>query len=376
MTELVSPFCGLSVGLALLISGCSGSTPAAEPDGSSMGGVDDGGAGAMGMGSAVVSGLPIPPSAGSAAAPSGAAGNLKILNWAGFAGAVTMTIDDSAPSAVAHEADITATGVPVTWFMTTSMSYINGYDSAWKDALAKGDELGNHTVHHCNFNAACNGAAANSADAEIDEATSYLQAKLGVGSVWTMAYPFGDTGYKPAAQARFFLGRGVGGGLVGAGASDTTDPFAMPCIGPSTAGTQLGTYTASVDMAQSQGKWAIFLFHGLTPNAETWEYAQTDVAVVTGLLTYAKGLGNVWADTFTNIGAYWLGQKVVSAATPTTAGSDTTWSWTLPAHFPPGKYLRVTVDGGTLKQGGVALGWDAHGYYEVALDAGTLTLSP
>lgn len=52
-----------------------------------------------------------------------------------------------------------------------------------------------------------------------------------------------------------------------------------------------------------------------------------------------------------------------------------TWTWTLPDHFPPGKYLRVTVPGGTLKQGGSELVWDGHGYYEIALDAGSVTLS-
>ena len=46
------------------------------------------------------------------------------------------------------------------------------------------------------------------------------------------------------------------------------------------------------------------------------------------------------------------------------------WTWTLPENFPPGKYLRVKVDGGTLTQGAAALPWVTHGYYEVALDAG------
>ena len=36
----------------------------------------------------------------------------------------------------------------------------------------------------------------------------------------------------------------------------------------------------------------------------------------------------------------------------------------------------TTVDGGTPSQGGTPLAWDPHGYYEVALDAGSLTLSP
>lgn len=58
------------------------------------------------------------------------------------------------------------------------------------------------------------------------------------------------------------------------------------------------------------------------------------------------------------------------------APSGNSWTSTLPAHFPPGKVLRVTVDGGTLSLGGTSLAWDSHGYYEVALDAGILTWSP
>ena len=53
-----------------------------------------------------------------------------------------------------------------------------------------------------------------------------------------------------------------------------------------------------------------------------------------------------------------------------------TYSWSLPAHFPPGQYLRVTVDGGTVKQCGTELPWNDHGYYEVALDAWSLTITP
>jgi hypothetical protein len=34
------------------------------------------------------------------------------------------------------------------------------------------------------------------------------------------------------------------------------------------------------------------------------------------------------------------------------------------------------VDGGTLSQDGVPLPWNEHGFYEVALDVGSATLSP
>ena len=56
------------------------------------------------------------------------------------------------------------------------------------------------------------------------------------------------------------------------------------------------------------------------------------------------------------------------------AGNSKTW--TLPPHLPSGKVLRVKVESGTLTQpGGRTLAWDEHAYYEVALDAGSPTLS-
>jgi hypothetical protein len=97
---------------------------------------------------------------------------------------------------------------------------------------------------------------------------------------------------------------------------------------------------------------------------------------VTGSIAHAKSLSDVWIDTFANVGAYWIAQKLFLAAMPMSAAGSTTWTWTLPPHFPAGKILRVTVDGGKLRQNTTTLAWDGHGYFEVSLDAGTLTWSP
>jgi len=80
--------------------------------------------------------------------------------------------------------------------------------------------------------------------------------------------------------------------------------------------------------------------------------------------------------TVVDVAAYWIGQKLLLASKPAESAGATTWTWKLPAGFPPGKYLRVRVDGGTLSQAGAPLAWDEHGYYEVALDVGSLTLAP
>jgi hypothetical protein len=90
-------------------------------------------------------------------------------------------------------------------------------------------------------------------------------------------------------------------------------------------------------------------------------------------MAYGKSFGTMWIDSVVNIGAYWRGQQLLQAATPGTGGGVTTWRWTLPPNFPAGRKLRVVVDGGTLTQNGMPLSWDRHGYYEVALDAQSLS---
>jgi hypothetical protein len=119
----------------------------------------------------------------------------------------------------------------------------------------------------------------------------------------------------------------------------------------------------------------IHLFHTLLPTDKNWGLGQ-NITAVTGNMAYAKSLGTVWVDSVVNIGAYWRGQQLLQAATPSTSGGVTTWRWTLPANFPPGRKLRVVVDGGSLWQNGAQLPWDRRGYYEVSLDAQSLNWTP
>lgn len=316
------------------------------------------------------SSLPLPPDPASVARPSGAAANLRVLPWAGFTAAVTYTFDDSSPSQVDHYKDIAAAGVPVTFYITTGNSYYAGYEATWKAALAAGHELGNHTVYHCNFDQACGGAAAGSSVSEVDGATSYIENTLGAANVWTMAYPFGDTGYEPLAQTRFFVARGVGGGTVKPGGA--TDPWNLPIFGAQ-GGESASVLNDHVDAARAEGSWLIFLFHSLAPNSEAW-YAPVDVANVTASMAHAKSAADTWIDTLANVGAYWIGQRVVEGAAKSSTALGQRLTWSVPKNFPPGKYVRVLVDGGELSQKSVPLVWNGHGFYEVALDAGELTL--
>ncbi len=318
----------------------------------------------------VKSGLPAP-SGGGVPTPSGTPGNLTVIDWAGFKAAVSFSFDDSQPSQIEHYAELQAVGVPMTFYANNDSSG-PAFDPAWTQAVRDGHEMGCHTANHCSADFHdCSNHLATPLD-EIDANTDYIEQHFGQSSVWTMASPYGDAGWEQYAEQRFFVNRGVGYGMVAP--KDNTDPFGLPVymLGSNDTSSKLN---GQVDTAHSGGKWLIFLIHSILPTQANW-YAGTDVAVITGAMSHAKTSGDIWVGRVVDVAAYWRAQKLLSSLSPTVSGSTRTWTWTLPAHFPPGKFVRVKVDGGTLKQGDSILAWDEHGYYEVALDAGSLTLSP
>jgi peptidoglycan/xylan/chitin deacetylase (PgdA/CDA1 family) len=324
------------------------------------------------------SGLPIPPGNGHVPRPAGTPGHLTVLNWAGFASALTFTFDDSQPSQIEHYAELQAVGVPMTFYISTGTRPEANYDATWAQAVKDGSEIGNHTVHHCHADLTdCSfGSPLSGLLPELEQCSVYIRENYRQSDVWTGASPFGDTGYESVAPAQFFLYRGVSSGTILP--NDRTDPFNLPCDVATSEETE-AMFDRMVDSARAAGAWQIILIHTFEPTMAVW-YNPVQIAALTGTMARAKSLGDLWVDTVANVGAYWLGQKTFSAVrpapTPTAAGNATTWTWTLPAHFPPNKYLRVTVDGGTLTQSGTPLTWNEHGYYEVALDAGSLSLTP
>ena len=351
--------------LAVGLLACSSS------GGSPAGGT--GGSGATGGAGGARSGLPEPATSG-VAKPAGPVGNLTVLDWAGFTAAVSWTFDDSQPSQIAHYAELAAVGVPMTFYISTGNSGEASYDATWTQAVQDGSEIGNHTVHHCQADlTGCSfGAADATLEQELDDCTTYITAHYPQAAVWTAASPFGDTGYDPDDASRFLVNRGVGNGMIAP--NDTTDPYNLPIYLAQTSDTA-AIFSGHIDDAHSGGSWLIFLVHTITPTDANW-YNPVAITDVTGAMSYGKSLPDVWNDSVVDVAAYWRAQKMFSGISPSTSGGATTWTWTLPDHFPTGKYLRVTVDGGTLTQGSTPLAWDEHGFYEVALDAGTLTLSP
>jgi Polysaccharide deacetylase len=290
--------------------------------------------------------------------PAGTPGNLSVLDWAGFKGAVTYTFDDANQSQVSNYPALQALGVHYTFFLIGNKIAANV--NAWKQAVADGHEIGNETQTH---------STPSLQDVAAGDQT--IRSTLGA-NVYTMANPNGDTSYTPFAQQFYFLDRGVANGLMLPNAP-SPDPFNLFAFIPPTSA-PASAFNSQVDSARSSSGWRVFVVHGFTGGTDG-AYQPVDIAQFVAAVNYSKGLGDVWIDTFANVGAYWRGQLAFSGAAVGHAGSGQTWTWTLPSHFPPGKCLRVKVDGGTLAQNGTPLVWDTHGYYEVSLDAGSLTLS-
>ena len=322
-----------------------------------------------------VSGLPYPETSG-VSRPSGTPGTLTVLNWAGFEAAVSYTFDDGQPSQVAHYAELGAQGVPMTFYICEGWSGTSGYfTEAWAQAASDGNEIGNHTVNHPHANLSDTGTGSGllaSQYLEISQNADYITNTISHQPVWSFAAPYGDRGWAPYAADYYFVNRGVAYGMITPMGS--TDPMNLP-VYMANGGESETVLNAEIDAARSGGKWLIFVFHSLLPTSQNW-YAGVDVANVTGSMYHARAAKDTWIDVLYKVAAYWMGQKILSQVTPTVSGSDYVWSWTLPPHFPTGMYLRVTVSGGTVSQNGSALAWDSHGFYEIALDAGSLTVSP
>jgi peptidoglycan/xylan/chitin deacetylase (PgdA/CDA1 family) len=347
------------------VGNTAGSPAGGASAGGGMGGMggmtagsSTGGSASGGSASAGPSGLPTPPGAANVPKPTGAGTQITVAHWAGFKAAVSYSFDDNNTSQIQSYSQLNALGVPFTFFMWTGKS--EATNAIWKTAYKDGHEIANHTKSH---------QSAGTVD-DIQAATTFITEQFGTRP-WSLAAPNGAAVYSTLTKGKFFINRGVANGLIGPG--DNSDPFTLPTYIPPT-GASTANFNSEVDAARSAGKWRTMCIHGFTGDGSAYQPVPLDQFIES--VKHTKSTGDMWIGTISNVGAYWLGEKAFGSATTMTAGTDKTWTWKLPDQFPTGHYLRVTVDGGTLKQGGAPLAWDPHGYYEIALDAGSVTLSP
>jgi hypothetical protein len=273
---------------------------------------------------------------------------LKVLDWAGFKGAASFTFDDNTPSQLPNYNALKATGGHFTWFLIASSA-----GSGYKATIADGQEIANHTQTHPQPSGA--------SQSEVTTAQTTLKTNYGV-DVHSMAAPNCDNAWTAfAAPASLFQNRGPCGNPISTvSPRDTTDPFKLSAYLPAA-----GEASATMSSSITAGKWRIFVIHGF--DSQNGTYQPVPIANVTGAMSKAV-MDGYWVEGMTNVGAYWQGQKLISASATTSA------TWTLPAKFPPNMCVRITTSGGTVTQKGESITWNDHGYYEISLDAGEVTI--
>ena len=288
--------------------------------------------------------LSLAPSKTGVAQPAGAAGGLKVIDWAGFVGAASFTFDDNTPSQMANYTALKATGGHFTWFLIAGTAGSN-----YKPTLADGQEIANHTYTHGNPD-----------QNDVIKGQTTLKTNYGVDA-HSMAAPNCADGWSSmATPAKLFQNRGPCGSVAAVSPRDSTSPILLPAYLP-----PQGADTANLSGQIASGKWRIYVIHGFDSQGGT--YQPVPIASVTGAMTKAVTDG-YWVEGMTNVGAYWQGQKLIPASATTSA------TWTLPANFPPNMCVRITTTGGTVTQKNETISWDPHGYYQISLDAGEVTI--
>jgi hypothetical protein len=194
----------------------------------------------------------------------------------------------------------------------------------------------------------------------LQQNETYITTNFGV-TANSMAAPNCDQSWSTVAPNVLFQNRGPCGQSAGTvGPRDSTSAFLLPAYLPNTNET-----SSTMISSFATGKWRIFVVHGFDGEASTYQPVSSDEMAKTMTNAVTNGY---WTETITNIGAYWQGQKAISASATTTA------TWSLPAHFPKNMCVRITTTGGTVTQGGQSVPWDDHGYYQISLDAGSVTI--
>jgi peptidoglycan/xylan/chitin deacetylase (PgdA/CDA1 family) len=275
------------------------------------------------------------------AKPSGTAGGLKVLDWAGFKSAISYTFDDANSSQISNYKALNDAGGHYTFYLITSKTEAG--NAVYKTAVQDGHEMGNHTSDHSNC----------TSGSTIDAASSFIKSTFGV-TAYAFAAPNGSSACNvTSVSSKFLTDRSVNGGSMGPG--DISKLTWLP-----------SDIATTSNMAPTANTWRTICIHGFTGGSDG-AYQPIALDSFTSAAKAAVS-GGSWVETVTNVAAYQVGQNAISKAT----GNSVTW--TLPAVFPPNMCVRVTTTGGTVKQNGNEVPWDDHGYYQISLDAKSLTV--
>jgi beta-glucosidase len=247
----------------------------------------------------------------------------------GAKAAVSLTFDDARPSQVDVGLSVFQRyGVRVTFYV--SPANIPQRLEGWKAAVARGHEIGNHTMTHpCTGNypafreSALEDMTLGRMAREIDAANAAIFESLGVRPR-TFAYPCGQTfvgrgrnvaSFVPLVAERFLAGRKWL-------SEDSNDPeFCDPAqlLSSESDGKSFEEIKRLLDQAVSGGRWLILTGHEIGAGG----HQTTQAAAIEELCRYAQEPSNeLWLDTVANVAEFMLKSRPPGTGPVAPAGSE------------------------------------------------------
>jgi len=231
--------------------------------------------------------------------------------------AISLTFDDARLSQPDRGfAIFDAYGMKATFYV--NRGGIEARHERWKEAVANGHEIGNHSLNHpCSGNfpfarrKALEDYTLDQLAYELDEGSRVIEQLLGVTPT-TFAYPCGQKfvgrgagvrSYVPLVAERFLVGRG----WLDEGPNDPAFCDLAQTMGMELDGLTFDDVKPIIDQAIADGRWLIFCGHeiGAAGQSQT-----TLAATVEAICRYAQDPANgLWLDTVANIGKYVRGRQ-------------------------------------------------------------------
>lgn len=241
----------------------------------------------------------------------------KRFHWPdGKRAAVSLSFDDARTSQIdTGLALLKSEGVKVTFFVTSGN--LGNRRAGWKQAVAEGHEIGNHTITHpCtgnytfSFNNALENYSLQAMANELDGANEQIEELLGVKPK-TFAYPCGqkfvgkgldERSYVPLVAERFLVGRGY----LDEAANNPAICDMSRAMGTVFDDADFADMKKHVDDAAVEGRWVIFVGHEIGER----HFQTTDVHALKALCEYLKDPANgIWLGTVGEIGTYIRNQR-------------------------------------------------------------------
>lgn len=184
--------------------------------------------------------------------------------------AVSLTFDDGLPCQIEHAIPaLNRRNMVGTFFLIQNSPYDTEFRAeVWRDAVAKGHEVGSHSVNHIKAVELTHSEAMK----EARESQKFLEGALNT-TITSFAYPYTDVNPSVRLAAKRHYKQARGGRVARENKlitpGDGVDLHNLPCVHVD--GSSIQGVPLMLERVMQQGAWLILMFHGVGPDQSQWD---------------------------------------------------------------------------------------------------------